>query len=407
MQPSVPVLPGSATRAKVLDDTGHHICRPNRCRLRPRDVRPGELPRADGRRCHGRCRRRQCRRPAGCGRRRNSGRGPFGRRLEPSSPPSCWRPACRSPIPSRTGRWPRPRRPAWRSSATSSCSAASGPGASPDAPFIAITGTNGKSTTTALIAHILRAGRQGRADGRQHRHGHPGALQPPAADRIHVIEMSSFQIELTPSLEPSIGVLLNVSPDHLDRHGTMEHYAALKARLVQAAKHPIIGEDDDWCRDISERLRLANRSWVDIVSAISRVVARLVRQRHRAGQPARRGQARSAPSPTSPASASLRGRHNIQNALAASAARLHSRRRAGAKWRPRWQRSPACRIGWRRSAAWAHALHQRQQGHQRRQRRDRARRLRPRHLLDPGRQAEAGRHRRRSQRFSRASPRPI
>ena len=107
--------------------------------------------------------------------------------------------------------------------------------AAPQAPFVAITGTNGKSTTTALIAHILRVGRTGRADGRQHRHRHPGAGAAGARTACHVIEMSSFQIELTPSLAPSIGVLLNISPDHLDRHGTMEHYAALKARLVARA----------------------------------------------------------------------------------------------------------------------------------------------------------------------------
>src|SRR4029450_4429228 len=83
----------------------------------------------------------------------------------------------------------------------------------------------------------------------------------PDVDRFHVVEMSSFQIELTPSLEPSVGVLLNISPAHLDRHGTIQHYAALKARLVEAARRPIVGEDDDWCRDICERLRLANRGW--------------------------------------------------------------------------------------------------------------------------------------------------
>ena len=65
------------------------------------------------------------------------------------------------------------------------------------------------------------------------------ALQPPA-QRPHAtsIEMSSFQIELTPTLEPTVGILLNVSPDHLDRHGTMENYAGLKARLVQEATAP-------------------------------------------------------------------------------------------------------------------------------------------------------------------------
>src|SRR4029450_2703725 len=94
---------------------------------------------------------------------------------------------------------------------------------SPDAPFIAITGTNGKSTTTALIAHILRVSGRDVQMG-----GNIGtailALDPPARNRFHVIEMSSFQIELTPSLAPSIGILLNISPDHLDRHGTLEHY---------------------------------------------------------------------------------------------------------------------------------------------------------------------------------------
>ena len=148
----------------------------------------------------------------------------------------------------------------------------------PDAPFVAITGTNGKSTTTALIAHILRsAGRDVQMGG------NIGTaileLESPASNRIHVIEMSSFQIELTPSLVPSIGVLLNVSPDHLDRHGTMEHYAALKARLVQAAQRAIVGEDDDWCRDVVERLRLADRSWVDVVSARERAETRSTQPR--------------------------------------------------------------------------------------------------------------------------------
>src|SRR5437763_1689492 len=84
----------------------------------------------------------------------------------------------------------------------------------PEAPFVAITGTNGKSTTTALIAHILRAAGRDAQMG-----GNIGTaildLEPPAKDRIHVIEMSSFQIELTPSLIPSLGVLLNISPGRL------------------------------------------------------------------------------------------------------------------------------------------------------------------------------------------------
>ncbi|HEX8665681.1 MAG TPA: UDP-N-acetylmuramoyl-L-alanine--D-glutamate ligase [Beijerinckiaceae bacterium] len=121
----------------------------------------------------------------------------------------------------------------------------------PDAPFVAITGTNGKSTTTALVAHILReAGRDVQMGG------NIGtailSLEPPARGRFHVVEMSSFQIDLTPSLKPTIGVLLNISPDHLDRHGTMENYARIKGRLVAGADRAIIGIDDEQGRAIDD-----------------------------------------------------------------------------------------------------------------------------------------------------------
>jgi UDP-N-acetylmuramoylalanine--D-glutamate ligase len=191
---------------------------------------------------------------------------------------------------------------------------------SPEAPFVAVTGTNGKSTTAALIAHILRsAGRNVQLGG------NIGtailALEPPHADRVHVVELSSFQIDLTPSLKPSVGILLNISSDHLDRHGTMECYAAIKARAVAEANRPVVGDDDEWCRQIADRLRLANRSWVDIVSAVARVpygwYAEGTRLISRAPW-------------TGPVGAfadlagigALRGRHNIQNALAASAAAM-------------------------------------------------------------------------------------
>ncbi|AWN51867.1 UDP-N-acetylmuramoyl-L-alanine--D-glutamate ligase [Methylobacterium sp. 17Sr1-1] len=122
----------------------------------------------------------------------------------------------------------------------------------PAAPFVAITGTNGKSTTTALIAHVLAsAGRDVQMGG------NIGtailSLAPPSPDRVHVIELSSFQIDLTPSLAPTIGVLLNLTPDHLDRHGDMTHYAAIKERLVTGAAHAIVGVDDAFCRAIAER----------------------------------------------------------------------------------------------------------------------------------------------------------
>lgn len=121
------------------------------------------------------------------------------------------------------------------------------------APFIAITGTNGKSTTTALIAHILReAGRDVQLGGNI---GVPILdLEPPSDERIHVIECSSFQIDLTPSLEPTIGILINLTPDHIDRHGTMENYAAVKERLVAGAEVALIGVDDSYTHAIGARL---------------------------------------------------------------------------------------------------------------------------------------------------------
>ncbi|KFG69126.1 UDP-N-acetylmuramoyl-L-alanine--D-glutamate ligase [Microvirga sp. BSC39] len=122
----------------------------------------------------------------------------------------------------------------------------------PNAPFVAITGTNGKSTTTALITHILReAGRNVQMGG------NIGtailSLGPPSDRRIHVVECSSFQIDLAPSLAPTIGVHLNLSPDHIDRHGTMELYAAIKERLVAKAGLAVIGVDDPMSRAIAER----------------------------------------------------------------------------------------------------------------------------------------------------------
>ncbi|MDP4024273.1 UDP-N-acetylmuramoyl-L-alanine--D-glutamate ligase [Methylobacterium sp. NEAU 140] len=122
----------------------------------------------------------------------------------------------------------------------------------PGAPFVAITGTNGKSTTTALIAHLLRAAGRDVQMG-----GNIGvailSLEPPSESRVHVVEMSSFQIDLCPSLDPSVGVLLNITPDHLDRHGTLEQYAAIKERLVRGAGLAVVGVDDGPSRAIADR----------------------------------------------------------------------------------------------------------------------------------------------------------
>jgi UDP-N-acetylmuramoylalanine--D-glutamate ligase len=125
-----------------------------------------------------------------------------------------------------------------------------------NARIVCITGTNGKSTTTALTGHMLQQlGFDAEVGGNI---GKPVLdLAPPTANRAYVLELSSFQIDLAPSVHPDVAVLLNVTPDHLDRHGTMENYAAVKARIFSCqgrGDHAVIGVDDDWCARIATRL---------------------------------------------------------------------------------------------------------------------------------------------------------
>ncbi|WP_398480372.1 UDP-N-acetylmuramoyl-L-alanine--D-glutamate ligase [Tardiphaga sp.] len=188
----------------------------------------------------------------------------------------------------------------------------------PDAPFIAITGTNGKSTTTALIAHLVREAGFDTQMG-----GNIGtailSLEPPRAGRVHVIEMSSYQIDLTPSLDPTVGILLNVTPDHIDRHGTIEHYAAVKERLVagvQPSGTAIVGVDDDWCSKVADRLDQAGKRVVRI-SVEHPLADGLTVDGSRIVENA--GGAQSVVADLADIG-SLRGLHNAQNAAAASAA---------------------------------------------------------------------------------------
>lgn len=125
-----------------------------------------------------------------------------------------------------------------------------------------VTGTNGKSTTTALLAHILKSAGRSIALG-----GNIGqaVLELPrfasAQDGTYVIEMSSFQIDLTPGWKAKIALLLNITPDHLDRHGSMENYAAIKARIFAgqaAGDTAVIGVDDHHCRAIHAALVAEN-----------------------------------------------------------------------------------------------------------------------------------------------------
>tara|TARA_R110002020_G_scaffold53433_1_gene149582 strand:+ start:1209 stop:2630 length:1422 start_codon:yes stop_codon:yes gene_type:complete len=185
----------------------------------------------------------------------------------------------------------------------------------PGSPFIAITGTNGKSTTTALIAHLVaHSGRDAQLGG------NIGTavltLEPPAPGRVHVVECSSYQIDLAPSLDPSAGLLLNLTPDHLDRHGSMQHYADVKTRLVAQSDVAIIGDDDDWCRAIADRLEAGGRPVVRI-SKDHALDDGLFAQ----GSMIRQAKAGAAGDLADlSAVTTLRGAHNAQNAAAAIAA---------------------------------------------------------------------------------------
>jgi UDP-N-acetylmuramoylalanine--D-glutamate ligase len=136
----------------------------------------------------------------------------------------------------------------------------------PGAPFIAVTGTNGKSTTTALIAHICaKAGFDTQIGG------NIGtailSLEPPRTGRVYVVECSSFQIDLATSIDPSIGILINLTEDHLDRHGTMADYAAVKEQLIAGVKPDgtaIVGVDDNWGQAIADRAARAGHQVVRV-----------------------------------------------------------------------------------------------------------------------------------------------
>ena len=121
---------------------------------------------------------------------------------------------------------------------------------------VAITGTNGKSTTTALIGWVLQ-----QAGLTVYVGGNIGigvlALPEPTPDAAYVIEVSSYQLDLTTRFAPDVAILTNVSPDHLDRHGGMEGYVAAKRRIF-AAQGPedvaLVGVDEDWGRGVVETL---------------------------------------------------------------------------------------------------------------------------------------------------------
>jgi UDP-N-acetylmuramoylalanine--D-glutamate ligase len=190
----------------------------------------------------------------------------------------------------------------------------------PSSPFVAITGTNGKSTTTALIHHLLKSAGRAADLG-----GNIGTavltLEPPAADRAHVVECSSYQIDLAPTIDPRVGIFINVSEDHLDRHGTIEHYAAVKERLVAGVQDDgaaVIGVDDEWCAAAAERVAAKGKNVVRI-SARRRLPDGIYAED---GRIIRAAGGKTETIATLDGIGSLRGVHNAQNACCAAASAL-------------------------------------------------------------------------------------
>lgn len=159
-----------------------------------------------------------------------------------------------------------------------------------EAKFVGVTGTNGKSTTTALLAHILgQAGVNVCAGGNL---GIAALALPHDAD-VYVLEMSSYMLERLRTMRFDVAAMLNLSPDHLDRHGDMAGYAGAKREIFarqDERDHAVVGVDDVYSRDAAAWLRGEPAS-VTTISAADR-----------------RGDTHA-----------LRGAHNAQNAAAATA----------------------------------------------------------------------------------------
>ncbi len=185
--------------------------------------------------------------------------------------------------------------------------------------IVAITGTNGKSTTTALVGHICaQAGRDVRIGGNIG-FGVLG-LDDMHGGAVYVLELSSYQLDLTSSLHADVTIILNLSPDHLERHGSMENYVAAKRRILAnqgKGDTAIIGVDDPYGQQICTEITAANRRTIVPISA-SKAMGRGVyvlqgmvydATGERATAVADLSRARSLP-----------GRHNWQNAAAAYAA---------------------------------------------------------------------------------------
>jgi UDP-N-acetylmuramoylalanine--D-glutamate ligase len=131
--------------------------------------------------------------------------------------------------------------------------------AQPEAYYIGVTGTNGKSTTTSLIGHILKdCGSLVEVGGNL---GIPVMeLNPLKTEGTYVLEISSYQLEISPNIHFDAAILLNITPDHLERHGGMDGYIAAKKLIYKNKVQQdtlVISVDDPYCLTIYEALRAA------------------------------------------------------------------------------------------------------------------------------------------------------
>ncbi len=183
--------------------------------------------------------------------------------------------------------------------------------------YIAVTGTNGKSTTTALIGEMLR--RAGQAAAVCGNIGTPLtalAAKDPAA-RTFVVEMSSFQLEGIERFRAHVAVLLNISPDHLDRYAGIEAYARAKARIFMNQTQEdfaVVNRDDPWCTVLTKELRAR-----DVPISLLRKVDGGV---YLAGDRLVSSIGDRAEELAAVPEMGIQGVHNIENAMAAAAAAL-------------------------------------------------------------------------------------
>lgn len=182
--------------------------------------------------------------------------------------------------------------------------------------IVAITGSNGKSTTTRLISHILRE-----TGHLVHEGGNIGQavldLPAPEENAIYVLELSSFQLDLVRTLHADIAVFLNISPDHLDRHGGMDGYIAAKRRIFRnqgTHDHAIVGVDDEYSQSVCTDLISGRGVTVTPISARGTLGGGVFAL---AGSLFYNFDHKTTKAGPIPDVASLKGRHNHQNAAAA------------------------------------------------------------------------------------------